>query len=158
MGEFEIYAVDVEQIRPLRRALLRPHQGVEQLVYPGDDAPCALHVGGYRHGHLVGIASVFPRPLPGRPGPDVWQVRGMAVEYGHRGHGLGGLMLHRCIEHARAEGGRVVWCNARAGSLGFYRRYGFRREGDPFELPDIGPHYRMFLDINGSWMGAPANE
>ncbi len=149
MGEFEIQAVDVEQIRPLRQALLRPHQSADELIYPGDDAPSALHLGAFRNGRLVGIASVFPRPLPGRPGPDVWQLRGMAVEYGHRGYGLGGLLLDRCLAHARAEGARVVWCNARAGSLGFYKRFGFQREGDPFELPDIGPHYRMFLKLNG---------
>jgi hypothetical protein len=45
----------------------------------------------------------------------------------------------------------LAWCNARAGSFGFYERFGFRRDGEPFELPDIGPHYRMFslLEIVG---------
>jgi len=144
MTEFEVQAVEAHQVRPMRRALLRPHQQVEELVYPGDDHPEALHVGGFRHGKMVGIASIMPRPFPGHPARAAWQVRGMAVEYGQRGYGLGGLMLERCLAHAASRGGRLAWCNARAGAFGFYERYGFRRDGDPFELPDLGPHYRMF--------------
>lgn len=147
MSDCEIRAVEAEAVRPLRRALLRPHQQVEELAYPGDDHPEALHVGGFRHGHMVGIATIIPRPMPGRRERRAWQVRGMAVEHGQRGYGLGGLMLDACVAHAAAHGGRLAWCNARAGSFGFYERYGFRRDGEPFELPDIGPHYRMYRPL-----------
>ncbi len=150
MAEFEVRAVEAEGVRELRRALLRPHQTVEELAYAGDDHPEALHLGGFRHGKMIGIASITPRPMPGNPERAAWQVRGMAVDHGHRGYGLGGLLLRRCLEHAAAHGGRLAWCNARAGSFGFYERYGFRRDGEPFELPDIGPHYRMFV-----LLGAP---
>jgi predicted GNAT family N-acyltransferase len=153
MSEFQVRAVEAEEVRPLRRALLRPHQRVEELVYQGDDHPDTLHVGGFRHGHLVGIATVIPRPLPGRRERHAWQVRGMAVEHGQRGYGLGGLLLDACVAHAAARGGRLVWCNARAGSFGFYERYGFHPDGDPFELPDIGPHYRMCRPIKPAGTG-----
>lgn len=149
MSEFEVRPVTVEAVRPLRRALLRPHQQVEELVYRGDDDPRSLHVGGFRHDHLIGIASVFPRPMPGHTGIDAWQVRGMAVEHGLRGYGLGGLMLERCIEHAATHGARLVWCNARSGCHGFFSRYGFTVDGDPFEMPDIGPHHRMLIRLSG---------
>jgi len=144
MSDCEVRAVDAAAVRPLRQALLRPHQRVEELVYPGDDHPETLHVGAFRHGHLVGVATIVPRPMPGRRERRAWQVRGMAVEHGQRGYGLGGQMLEACVAHAAAHGGRLVWCNARAGSSGFYRRYGFEPDGGPFELPEIGPHCRMF--------------
>ncbi|MBM3695502.1 MAG: GNAT family N-acetyltransferase [Actinobacteria bacterium] len=147
MAEFEVRAVAAEEVRALRRALLRPHQEVEELVYAGDDHPETLHLGGFRHGRMVGIATIMFRPMPGRAERAAWQVRGMAVDHGHRGYGLGGLLLRRCLAHAAAGGGRLAWCNARAGSFGFYERHGFRRDGEPFELPDIGPHYRMFLQL-----------
>jgi predicted GNAT family N-acyltransferase len=67
----------------------------------------------------------------------------MAVDHGHRGYGLGGLMLRRCLEHAAQHAGRMVWCSARAEVYGFFERHGFGRRGDPFELPGIGPHYLM---------------
>ena len=95
MAEFEVRAVEADEVRELRRALLRPHQKVEELVYAGDDHPDALHVGGFRHGQMVGIASITPRPMPGHPERAAWQVRGMAVDHGHRGYGLGGRLLRR---------------------------------------------------------------
>jgi len=147
MSEIEVRAVDAAVVRPLRRALLRPHQQVEELVYPGDDHPDTLHVGAFRHGHLVGIATVVPRPMPGRRERRSWQLRGMAVEHGQRGYGVGGLLLAACVAHTAARGGRLVWCNARAGSFGFYEHHGFLHDGEPFELPDIGPHYRMYRTV-----------
>lgn len=139
--------VTVAEVRPLRQALLRPHQQVEELVYRGDGDPRSLHVGGFRNDHLVGIASIFPRPMPGNEGIDAWQVRGMAVEHGLRGYGLGGLLLERCVEHAAVHGARFVWCNAQSGSHGFFGRHGFRVDGDPLELPDIEPHHRMLIEL-----------
>jgi len=156
MSEFEVRAVEAEAVRPLRRALLRPHQRVDELVYPGDHHPGTLHVGAYRHGHLVGIATIIPRPMPGRRERRAWQLRGMAVEHGQRGYGLGGMMLEACVAHAAGRGGRLVWCNARAGSFGFYQRYGFRCDGDPFELPEIGPHYRMYRAIEPIGKASPS--
>ena len=66
MSDCEVRAVDAAAVRPLRQALLRPHQRVEELVYPGDDHPETLHVGAFRHGHLVGVATIVSRPMPGR--------------------------------------------------------------------------------------------
>jgi ribosomal protein S18 acetylase RimI-like enzyme len=60
-----------------------------------------------------------------------------------RGRGYGGLLLERCVGHAVNHGGRVLWCNARAAAVGFYRRYAFTTRGDPFDIPDLGPHYLM---------------
>lgn len=156
MSDFEVRAVEAEAVRPLRRALLRPHQRVDELVYPGDHHPDTLHVGAYRHGHLVGIATIIPRAMPGKRERHAWQVRGMAVEHGQRGYGVGGMLLDACVAHAAARGGRLVWCNARAGASGFYQHYGFRRDGDPFELPDIGPHYRMCRAIEPKGRSARA--
>lgn len=147
MPQPEILRLSAEMVRPLRQALLRPHQRVEELVYPGDDDPRSLHVGAYRNERLAGVATIVPRPMPGRAERYAWQARGLAVEHGHRGYGLGGLLLAACLDHASAHGGRLVWCNARAGSFGFFERYGFRRDGDPFELPDLGPHYRMYQKV-----------
>ncbi|HUU61188.1 MAG TPA: GNAT family N-acetyltransferase [Acidimicrobiia bacterium] len=147
MSEFEVQAVEAAVVRPLRRALLRPHQQVEELVYPGDDHPEALHVGGFLHGTMVGIATISPGPMPGGREPRAWQLRGIAVEHGQRGYGVGGLLLAACVAHAAACGGRLVWCNARVGSSGFYEHHGFYHDGEPFELPNTGPHYRMYRKV-----------
>ena len=40
-----------------------------------------------------------------------------------------------------------MWANATAASFGFFEHHGFRRRGEPFELPEIGPHYVVFAEI-----------
>jgi ribosomal protein S18 acetylase RimI-like enzyme len=147
MSEFEVRAVEAAEVRPLRRALLRPHQQIEELFYFGDDHPEALHVGGYLNGKMVGIATISPRPMPGRRERRAWQLQGIAVGPRQRGNGLGSLLLQACFAHAAAHGGRLVWCNARVGVSGFYERGGFRPEGKPFEHPVTGPHYRMYRPL-----------
>jgi hypothetical protein len=57
------------------------------------------------------------------------------------------MLLERCLEHAAVNRARVVWANARVGAFEFFRRYGFHRRGDPFELPDIGPQYVVYLEM-----------
>jgi GNAT superfamily N-acetyltransferase len=139
-------------VRPLRQRVLRPHQTVEDQVYAGDDAPGAVHFAAYDEDVVVGIASITPEPFPDAGGGDVpshdFRVRGMATDPERgRGTGAGGALLRACVDHARQEGGTRVWCNARTPARGFYEHAGFVAEGVEFELPDIGPHYLMALDL-----------
>ncbi len=133
---------ELTSVRELRQRLLRPHQGVEELVYRGDDHPDALHLGAFAGGRLVGIASVAPDPSAARE-PDAWRLRGMATEPGVRERGIGGELLERCVAHAGRGGAALVWCNARTRAEPFYRRHGFEPVGEVFDVPVIGPHVRM---------------
>ena len=36
--------------------------------------------------------------------------------------------------------GTGIWCNARTTAVRFYARSGFRRTGEEFDMPAIGPH------------------
>jgi predicted GNAT family N-acyltransferase len=140
-------------VRPLRQRVLRPHQTPEDQVFDGDDAPDAAHFAAYEDDNVViGIASITPEPFPGAGGGDTpgrdFRVRGMATDPERgRGTGGGGALLRACVEHARQQGGARVWCNARTPARGFYEHAGFVAEGEEFELPDIGPHFLMALDL-----------
>jgi N-acetylglutamate synthase-like GNAT family acetyltransferase len=57
------------------------------------------------------------------------------------------MLLRRLLEHAADGGAKVVWADATAASCGFFERHGFRRRGEPFELPDIGPHYVVYAEL-----------
>ncbi|MCW2985645.1 MAG: acetyltransferase, family, partial [Conexibacter sp.] len=59
----------------------------------------------------------------------------------------GAALLAACLDHARAQGASRVWCNARTPARGFYERAGFVAEGAEFELPQIGPHFLMWLMV-----------
>jgi GNAT superfamily N-acetyltransferase len=147
-----IERVAADVVRPLRQKVLRPHQTVADQVYDGDDAPGAVHFAAYADdlAEPIGVASIVPEPFPGAggPRPGDWRVRGMATDpAGGRSIGAGALLLRACLDHARAAGATRVWCNARAGVRGFYEREGFTVEGAEFTLPDIGPHFLMWLAV-----------
>ena len=67
----------------------------------------------------------------------------MATVPSVRGAGHGRALLELCFDHIRAQGGRLLWCNARVVALGFYKRLGFVAEGPEFDIHPIGPHYVM---------------
>ena len=67
----------------------------------------------------------------------------MATEPDVRGSGFGTALLAACLEHVAASGGRELWCNARLGAVGFYRRAGFEVVSEEFDIAGIGPHVVM---------------
>jgi GNAT superfamily N-acetyltransferase len=143
--------VRVEETWPLRRRVLRPHTEGDAVVLGGDEDPRAAHFGARDpSGELVGVATVSPQPPPWEPGrADAWRLRGMATAAERRGEGIGALVLRAALGHARAQGARLVWCNARGGALRFYAREGFVEAAEPYVDPVIGPHVPMQLDLGG---------
>jgi GNAT superfamily N-acetyltransferase len=137
-----------EDVRPLRHRVLRPMQDEAAVVFPGDAAPGALHVGiRDAGGTLVSVGTIAPDPHPATPGEGDWRVRGMATDAAHRGSGAGTANLAALVAHARAQGAQRVWCNARVPAATLYTRAGFAIEGDVFEIEPIGPHYLMTLAL-----------
>ena len=139
----EYRAANLDDVRWLRHVVLRPHQRPEELAVDGADEPDALHLGAFEDGALVGIASIARDAPPGSDDPDAWRVRGMAVLSEHRGRGIGGELLERCIEHAAARGATLVWCNGRVPAQRFYEDHGFAVVRGPWEMADIGPHVEL---------------
>jgi len=140
-------SVDVAAVHPLRMAVLRPGRPPGSSAYAGDDDPSARHVAVYLGTEVVSVGSVFPDVAPWAPErTEAWRVRGMATREDVRGRGLGQLVLSALIDHARANGGRFIWCEARVGAPGFYERSGFIIEGEPFILEDI-EHIHMWRDL-----------
>jgi predicted GNAT family N-acyltransferase len=137
-----IRRIEPEEVRPLRHRVLRPGQGVEETVYPGDELDDTVHLGAFDGDRLVGIASLYREDRAGGPAGG-WRLRGMATEPDVRGGGFGAELLADAAHHVRASGGDELWCNARASAVGFYRRAGFDVVSEEFEVPGIGPHVVM---------------
>lgn len=139
----DVRTVTATETRPLRHLVLRPGQPAESTIYPGDDDPDTRHFAAFVGGQLVGIASLYREARPGADIVPGWRLRGMATSGEARGKGVGRALLAACLEHVAAHGGGEVWCNARAGALGFYSAAGFHVEGEEFEIPGIGLHRVM---------------
>lgn len=158
--QFEIEAVDVEVVRPLRRKLLRPDQAAEAVEYASDVKESARHFAAKdAEGRVIGVGSLhFEDRVAGLEpfGAPGMRIRGMAVEDDWRGKGVGAGLLERMLDVARAAGIQEAWANARAQNLGFYERSGFRPMSSEFEIPGIGPHVVMTRPIKAR-KGKPAD-
>lgn len=142
-----VRTINAAQARPLRQAVLRPHQTPEDCVYEGDEDPESAHFGALVAGNLVGIASIYRQREDGQPDPFAWRLRGMATLESVRGQGYGAALLKACERHARRAGGMRLWCNARTTVAGFYGGFGFQQKGEEFDLPGLGPHLVMELEL-----------
>ena len=144
---FVVRAVVASDTAELRRLVLR---GGRPVALPEDDGP-ALHLGAYDGTTLVGTGNVrceaLSPPHPWSARLPAWRLRGMATAPTYRSRGVGALVLSGLLAHCRAEGGGIVWCNARTPAQAFYERAGFTAFGEPWEDPEIGPHLRMWRTV-----------
>jgi ribosomal protein S18 acetylase RimI-like enzyme len=136
VSELIVREVALAETRPLRHAVLRPHETVESLA---SHEPCdAYAVGVFDRGVLIAVGFIGSDGEPG-----AWRVRGMATAPSARRSGAGSAVLDALVAYAIARGASRVWCNARTPARSLYERAGFCVVSEEFELPDIGPHFVM---------------
>ena len=143
----ELTEVPAQAVRELRREVLRPGQSASELNYTGDEDPSSLHLAALRGGRIVAVASIMRQGMPGQEAAGDWRLRGMASTPQMRGRGIGSALLAGCLQHAREHGARRVWCNARVGARSFYERAGLSVHGEPFDVPPIGMHLLMSVEL-----------
>jgi GNAT superfamily N-acetyltransferase len=134
----------------VRWPILRPGFPRETAVFDGDDAATTLHFGAFDGGTLVGVASIYLVPFP--PHPDAapaFQLRGMATLPEVRGRHFGEALLAACVAAARERGAALLWCNARTSAAKFYAKNGWQIVGEEFDIPTVGPHFRMRRAVDG---------
>lgn len=147
----QIRRVGAGATHALRHTVLRPHQTLAEMVYPGDDDPTTGHFAagaGVGVGDtVIGIVTVSRQPPPPAivvDNPDGWwRLRGMATAPGHRSRGIGSALLTAAMAHVAAHQGQALWCNARVTAVAFYQRAGFVTAGDAWDEPGLGPHIVM---------------
>lgn len=140
-----VRTITAAETRWLRMEVLRPGRPAADSVYPGDDDRATFHLGAFRDGALVGVASVYDEARDATRRE--WRLRGMATAPAVRGSGAGRALLERVTTEVAARGGGELWCNARVSAQGFYARAGFQVESGRFDIPGIGPHVVMTKTI-----------
>ena len=135
-------------VEALRARVLRAGTGLDALRYEQDADPrtatFAAVLGPDPDVPPVGTATVFPEACRWAPSEaGAWRLRAMATEDGLRGRGVGAAVLRAAVDHVAAEGGCLVWCDARVAARAFYERHGFAVEGEGYEVEGIGPHWPM---------------
>jgi predicted GNAT family N-acyltransferase len=134
-------------VLPLRNEVLREGRlTLPECRFATDALPGSFHVGGFEQEQLVCIASFHIQSYGNEPGIG-YQLRGMATSSKYQGTGVGSRLVRFAIADLKQKGAAYVWCNARKKAAKFYGRLGFVIVSDEFEVPGIGPHYAMYLDL-----------
>jgi len=141
-GAFAVRRIPVESTRPLRRAVLRPHQSLAEVA--ASEPAEAVAFGAFEGDALVAVGLVGPEGRDGEEGvEESWRIRGMATEQAARGRGAGRAILAALVAYATEQGAQRIWCQARVDARGLYGAQGFRAVSEVFELSQIGPHLTM---------------
>lgn len=138
--------VPVELTLGLRSKILREDKPLEECRFPTDEVSGAFHLACYKGGEIASVTSFFPQDLTERTGAG-YQLRGMATDTEFRGMGCGKAIIEFAVSYIKNTHVAYLWCNARAGAVKFYQNLGFEIISDQFEIPQIGPHYRMILNL-----------
>lgn len=146
---FVVSAEPVEQVRPLRRHVLRRDTPDQNVELPGDDDPATRHLAvRSADGRVVATSTWLEVQSPDRPGARALQLRAMAVADDHRRRGLAMLLVDAGMALAAQRCVAWVWANARDGALDFYRAAGFDVVGEGFVDPHTAlPHHRILRPV-----------
>jgi GNAT superfamily N-acetyltransferase len=148
MPEPIIRRISSDEAIAIRLPMLRDGYPRESAIFDGDDAPTTEHFGAFLDGKLVGVASLFRVPCPLHPNRvRAWQLRGMATLPEVRGLGFGKALLGTCEDSVCAKQDPLIWCNARVTAAEFYTQHGWQIASEIFEIPTVGPHYRMIREF-----------
>jgi predicted GNAT family N-acyltransferase len=117
---------------PIRFTVFCEEQGVPREIELDEHDGPSVHAIAYEGTQAVGTARLLPDGHIGR----------MAVLKDWRGKGIGGLMLQKLVECAKARGDREIVLSAQVHAVPFYRANGFVEEGGEYLEAGIG-HQEM---------------
>jgi predicted GNAT family N-acyltransferase len=120
----------------LREAILRKPLGLTVTHEELFDDAMRQHFCAVSYGAVVGTVSL--RPLD----ETTLHLKQMAVAEARRQQRIGAQLLAHAEGWAAEAGFRLMVLHARIGAEGFYLRFGYALEGEPFEENTI-PHIRM---------------
>ena len=97
---------------------------------------------------ILSIASLYSESLEAMANNNAYRLRGMATEPAKQRKGFGAMILHGAIDHLKNETDvEILWCNARVTAFGFYEKMGFSILGEVFDIPNLGPHKKGFIEL-----------
>ncbi len=143
----KVLRISAGDTRSIRHQILRANLPVEQCVYPGDESDQTFHLGAFIDGKLVSVASFYFEKHPDLEEPYQYRLRGMATLPDYQNQGLSSELLTMAFPIIKQNFCQLLWCNAREGALGFYRKVGFEESGNRFQIEGIGPHFLMSKKI-----------
>ncbi|MBT5364089.1 MAG: GNAT family N-acetyltransferase [Candidatus Marinimicrobia bacterium] len=145
---YKVIKTDSNIVRPLRHKVLRPNLSYEASIMPLDNHPETAHFVVKKNSKILSVASVYHEDFEEMPHKISHRLRGMATEPTEQGKGFGAMVLLGLIDYLKKNtSAEILWCNARVTAFGFYEKMGFSILGDIFEIPNIGPHKKGYIEL-----------
>src|SRR5947207_2734781 len=117
--------ISPEKTYSLRHSVLRPHQPLNECLFPGDDDPTNFHLGTFFDEKLVSIGSFYQESTPKLTCSIQYRLRGMATDPKFRGKGFGAQVIYSAYPLLNDRKCQALWFNAREVAFGFYEKLGF---------------------------------
>ena len=143
MPDVLIKRIHAEETYPVRHPVLRKNRPLDSCRFDGDDLNTTFHLGLYMDDELAGVATFLQQKHPQFSEELQFQLRGMAVLETYQGTSLGTQLLKQGEKELIEMQVNRLWFNARVGAISFYKKHGYRKIGDEFEIANVGPHYIM---------------
>lgn len=148
MSEIEVKILDTESIRKLRHKVLWPHlESYQDCVIDPDFDERTFHMGAVKDGKVVGTSTFIVDINDKFEEKNQYRLRAMATDPEIRGTGTGAKILEKGIEELRKREIKLLWCDARLNATGFYEKMNFSVIGGIYDVPKIGPHKTMYIDL-----------
>lgn len=138
---------------PIRNAILRPGQPITSCKFTYDDLESTLHLGYCINNQIVGVCSYYQNydasinQLTPHTTDSCYQLRGMAVLKQHQGKGIGQQLLNHGEQLLINKAATSIWFNARETALTFYTQLNYQIVSNPFNIINIGTHYKMYKNL-----------
>ena len=139
--------VPLEVVLPLRSKMLRNGADINECVFPTDEITGVFHLAYYAdENEIATVATFFPQDRSDRDGTG-YQLRGMATDEAYFGKRYGAALVKYAVDYIKTAKADYIWCNARSTATAFYQKQGFEIVSEEFEIPGVGPHYIMILNL-----------
>ena len=136
------------QTRDLRHRVLWPHkESVDQCFIDIDDREDAFHLATFDGDRIVSVGSFFQMTTDKIDAKNPYRLRAMATDPEYRGKGTGRLLIEKAKQILQEKKVDILWCDARLVATGFYNSLRFEMLPEPYEIPIIGTHYFMWLNL-----------
>jgi len=144
----EIKLLNINEIKQLRHEVLWPHKpSIADCVIEPDEIETTFHMGVVENNIVVGTSTFLIDINDKFDTNNQYRLRAMATSPTVRGKQIGRKIIEASIEKLKNMGVDLLWCDARLEATGFYEKLGLQMKGEIYDVPNIGPHKLMYLEL-----------
>ena len=143
----DVKIVAAKDIRPLRKLVLRPNLPIETTYYDLDNDIETFHLASIMDNTIISIGTFYPENDIELQTKNGYRLRGMATHPKFRRKSAATKLMKESFVLLKEKKCDILWCNARLVAVEFYKSLGFKITGKIFDIPSIGPHYKMYKSV-----------